>query len=162
MKVAETEKHRWWLIFPTAITVMILNVGIHVLFMVVYSYVLNPGHTAEYYQSVAQATAPYSSIVAGLPLMFFAGRWIGKRFRHDRSVIAALFVWLTYCLIDLSIIVASSALAALLPIFIVSFSTKLLAAYLGGRAAKPALQNSSLKSLGVLLSAALWVTLFLL
>jgi hypothetical protein len=43
--------------------------------MVVYSYVINPGHEEKYYHDHIQVAAPYCSIVAGIPLMFLAGWW---------------------------------------------------------------------------------------
>lgn len=126
------EKNRWWLAIPFALGVMILNVLIHVLYMVVYGYVIDPGHDEAYYQAYAQLRAPYSSIVAGMPLMFLAGRWIGTKFPKGNSVKAALLVWLVYFLIDFAVVVAVGALAQIALLFVASFATKLVAAYLGG------------------------------
>lgn len=126
------EKNRWWLAIPFALGVMIVNVLISVLYVVVYSYVIDPGHDAEYYQAYAQVAAPYSSIVAGILLMFLAGRWIGGKFPQGNSVKAALLMWLVYFLIDLAIIVAAGALAQIAFLFTISFVTKLISAYLGG------------------------------
>lgn len=47
------EKNRWWLAVPFALGVMMLNVLIHVLYMVVYGYVIDPGHDEAYYQAYA-------------------------------------------------------------------------------------------------------------
>ena len=84
------EKNRWWLAIPFALGVMVVNVLISILYVVVYSYVIDPGHDPEYYQAYAQVAAPYSSIVAGILLMFLAGRWIGGKFPKGNSVKAAL------------------------------------------------------------------------
>lgn len=130
------DNNRWWLVIPTAVVVLIMNVAIHVLYMVVYSYLIDPGHDAAYYQAYAQVSAPYSSIVAGMPLMFFAGRWIGNRFSKGNSVKAAVLVWLVYFLIDISILILTGTLASVALLFAASFSTKLFAAYLGGRSAQ--------------------------
>lgn len=130
------EKNRWWLAIPFALGVMILNVLIHVLYMVGYGYLIDPGQDAAYYEAYATLSAPYSSIVAGIPLMFLAGRWIGIKFSKGNSVIAALSVWLLYFLIDLTIIVAVGALAQIAVLFTISFLTKLVAAYLGGLSAQ--------------------------
>jgi hypothetical protein len=130
------EKNRWWLAIPFALGVMILNVLIHVLFMVVYGYLIDPGHDEAYYQAYAQVSAPYSSIIAGMPLMFLAGRWIGKKFPKGNSVKAALFAWFVYFLIDFAIIAAVGALTQIALLFTISFATKLAAAYLGGRSAQ--------------------------
>ncbi|MEQ1605935.1 MAG: hypothetical protein ABL999_13810 [Pyrinomonadaceae bacterium] len=130
------EKNRWWLAIPFALGVMVVNVLISVLYVVVYSYAIDPGHDAGYYQAHAEFAAPYCSIVAGIPLMFLAGRWIGGKFPKGNSVKAALFVWLVYFILDFAIIAAAGALAQIAVLFIISFVTKLGAAFLGGLSAQ--------------------------
>lgn len=130
------DNNRWWLAIPFALGVMIVNVLVSVLYVAVYSYVIDPGHDDAYYQAHAQIAAPYCSIVAGIPLMFLAGRWIGGKFPKGNSVKAALLVWLVYFLIDFTIIVAAGALAQIAVLFIISFVTKLGAAFLGGMSAQ--------------------------
>jgi len=131
------KKTRWVLIIPAAIAVMIVNVVMHILYMVAYSYVINPGQDAAYYQAHAQVSAPYSSIVFGMPLMFLACRWIGRKFAARFVIIAALLVWLVYFLIDLTVLLLAGALSSgLALLFIISFATKFGAAYLGGLAAR--------------------------
>lgn len=130
------EKNRWWLAIPFAFGVLVLNVLIHVLYMVVYSYMIDPGHDQAYYEAYAELSGPYSSIVAGMPLMFLAGRWIGTKFPKGNSVKAALLVWLVYFLIDLAIVALVGALAQIALLFVASFATKFAAAYLGGLSAQ--------------------------
>ena len=131
------KKNRWVWIIPAAIAVMIINVAIHVLYMVAYSYVINPGHEVAYYQAHAQVSAPYSSIVVGMPLMFLACRWIGRKFAARFVITAALLVWLVYFLVDLTVVLfAAEPSSRLLLLFIISFVTKFAAAYLGGLAAR--------------------------
>lgn len=130
------EKNRWLLILPTAIAVLILNVLIHVLYMVIYGYLIAPGHDNSFYEEHAQFSAPYSSIIVGMPLMFFAGRWIGRKFPARNSVKAALLVWFVYFLIDISVIVAAGALTSIALLFSISFVTKLGAAWIGGLVAR--------------------------
>ncbi len=130
------EKNRWWLAIPFALGVMVVNVLISILYVVVYSFWVDPGHDQAYYEAHAQVAAPYSSIIAGIPLMFLAGRWIGGKFPKGNSVKAALLVWLVYFLIDFAVIAAAGALAQIAVLFIISFTTKLVAAYLGGRSAQ--------------------------
>ncbi len=115
---------------------MVVNVAIHILYMVTYSYVINPGRDEAYYQAHAMASAPYSSIVAGMPLMFFACRWIGRKFEARLSLTAALLVWLVYFLIDITVIIFAGELFRMALLFTISFATKLAAAYLGGLAAR--------------------------
>src|SRR5688500_12123541 len=91
-----------WLI-AIALLVMITNIAISILYMVVYSYVIDPGHDPQYYNDHIQVAAPYCSIVAGIPLMFLAGFWVAGGWQRTGSVKAALLVWLAYSVIDLAI-----------------------------------------------------------
>jgi len=131
-----TTKNRWLWIIPAALAVMVTNIAIHILYMVVYSYLINPGENAAYYKAHAELSAPYSSIVVGMPLMFIVSRWIGARFEARSCVTAALLVWLVYFLVDFSIVGFSGALGRVTILFAISFVTKLAAAYLGGLAAR--------------------------
>ena len=126
------QNYRWWPVIPIALGVMFVNILISVLFIVVYSYLIDPGHDEAYYQAYAQFSAPYSSIVAGIPLMFVAGRWISSKFPEGNGIKASLLVWLVYFVIDFAIIAAAGALVQIPLLFIISFTTKLVAAYLGG------------------------------
>ena len=53
-----------------ALLVMVVNVVMSILYMVVYAYLIDPGHPRAYYDEHAKVAAPYCSIVAGMPLMF--------------------------------------------------------------------------------------------
>lgn len=130
------DKNRWWLAIPFALGVMIVNVLISILYVIVYSYLIDPGHDEAYYQAHAQVAAPYSSILAGIPLMFLAGRWLGGKFPKGNSVKAALLMWLVYFILDFAIITAAGALAQIAVLFIISFVTKLGAAFIGGISAQ--------------------------
>jgi hypothetical protein len=130
------KKNGWVWIIPAAIAVMIINVAIHILYMVAYSYVINPGHDVAHYQAHARVSAPYSSIVIGMPLMFLACRWIGSKFAARFVITAALLVWLVYFLIDITVLMFAGELSRLALFFIISFVTKLAAAYFGGLAAR--------------------------
>ena len=113
-----------------ALGVMAANVAITVLYMVVYSYVIDVGHDQAYYEAHVQNAAPYCSIVAGIPLMFLVGRWVGG-WDATLAVQSALIIWLTYAVIDLAI-VASSGLTFRMGILVtISMLTKLIAVYFG-------------------------------
>ncbi len=142
MKEVSTTKNRWVWIIPAAIAVLIVNVAIHVLYMVAYSYVIDPGRDMEHYQAHAELSAPYSSIVVGMPLMFFAGRWIARKFGARWSLTAALLVWLVYFLIDITIIILVGEVSRMALLLTISFSTKFVAAYLGGLAARKQIVGS--------------------
>jgi hypothetical protein len=122
-----------------AILVMVLNVGISIMYMVVYGHLINPGHPKEFYAEHVKVAAPYCSIVAGIPLMFLAGLWIagwGGGSSGSLGVKAALVVWLSYALFDLGILLAAGGMTARLAVLVVvSLLTKLAAAYAGAMVA---------------------------
>lgn len=125
-----------WIV-GAALFIMFLNVVVSVLYIVFYSYLINPGHDERFYQEYAQAAAPYCSIVAGIPLFYFVCRWLGGKWEADFAVKSALLVWLVYALIDISVIAAASGVTAQLYVLAaISMATKFVSAYLGGLAAK--------------------------
>ena len=129
-------KNRWVWIIPAAIAVLVINVAIHILYMVAYYHHINPGQDTAHYHAHAKLSAPYSSIFVGMPLMFLVCRWIGKKFAARFSVTAALLVWLVYFLIDITVVVFAGEVSRLALLFVISFVTKFVAAYLGGLAAR--------------------------
>jgi hypothetical protein len=99
--------------------------------MVVYSYLIDPGHDQAYYEAHIQAAAPYSSIIAGIPLMFLAGWWVGGWWQGQFAVKGAVIIWLTYTAIDVAILVAAGTTLSVALLAAVSIATKLAAVYLG-------------------------------
>lgn len=116
-----------------AILVLVANVALSVLYMVVYSYIIDPGHDPQYYNDHIQVAGPYCSIIAGIPLMFLAGWWVAGWWQRALGVRAAWIVWLAYTVIDLAILLAAGMSLGLGLLFVVSFSTKLAAAHFGAR-----------------------------
>lgn len=110
-----------------ALGVMAANIAISILYMVVYSHVLDPGHDKAYYEAHVKIAAPYCSIVAGIPLMFLVGWWVGMR--------PAIVVWLVYALVDLAVLVGSGLTMRMGALVAVSLLTKLASAWLGALAA---------------------------
>jgi hypothetical protein len=118
--------------------VMAVNVAITVLYMVVYGHVIDPGHDKAYYDAHVRMAAPYCSIVAGLPLMFFVAWWAGGFWGARLAVQSALIIWATYAVIDLVSLAAGLSLRMSVMVA-VSIMTKLAASYggalvAGGRA----------------------------
>lgn len=122
-----------------AILVLVANVAVSFLYMVVYSYLIDPGHDPRYYNDHIQLAGPYCSIIAGIPLMFMAGWWVAGWWQRTPGVKAALIVWLAYTAIDLAVLVAVGMTARVAVLFVVSFATKLAAGYFGAirRIGKP-------------------------
>ena len=106
-----------------ALAVMAVNIAISILYTVVYSHAIDPGHDKAYYEAHIKTAAPYCSIVTGIPLMFLVGWKLG--------VPSALIVWLTYAVIDLAIVAASGLTLRIGVLVGVSLLTKLVSAWLG-------------------------------
>jgi hypothetical protein len=119
-----------WLV-GVAVLVLVVNVAVSVLYMVVYGHLIDTGHEEQYYQDHIKVAAPYCSIVAGIPLMFFAGWWVGGWWEGEFAVKAALVVWLAYALIDIGVLLAAGVTARIAILSAVSLLTKLAAVYLG-------------------------------
>ena len=109
-----------------ALGVMAVSVAISILYMVVYSYVIDPGHEKAYYDAHAQIAAPYCGVVAGIPLMFLVGWWVG--------LWPAIVVWLVCTLADLAALAAWGPTLRGGAFVAVSLLTKLASAYLGALA----------------------------
>lgn len=114
-----------------ALLVLITNVAASVLYMVLYGHVIDPGHDPAYYQDHIQFAAPYCSIGAGIPIMFFAGWWVAGWWRQVLNYRGAILVWLAYTIVDLSILLIAGLSLGVGLLFMVSFATKLAAVYWG-------------------------------
>jgi hypothetical protein len=128
------------LLVGVALLVLVANVAASVLYMVIYSYVIAPGHEPGYYNDHIQVAGPYCSIVAGIPLMFLVGWWVAGWWRRALGVRAAWTVWLAYTVIDLAILLAAGISLGVGLLFMISFATKLGAVLWGAkvRMARPA------------------------
>ena len=114
-----------------AVGVMAANVALTFLYMVVYSYVIDRGHDQAYYEAHVKVAAPYCSIVAGIPLMFFVGWWVSGFWDARLAVQSALVIGLAYGVIDLAILIAAGLTLRIGVVFAVAFLTKLAAVYCG-------------------------------
>ena len=112
-----------------ALAVMAANIIVSILYMVVYSHAIDPGHDKAYYEAHVQVAAPYCSIVAGIPLMFLVGWWVGMK--------PALVVWLVYAVIDLAVFSMTGPTLRMGALVAVSLITKLASAWFGALAAGP-------------------------
>ena len=125
----------WIWISGFALLLMAVNVGISILYMIVYGHLINPGQPESYYQNHVQIAAPYSSIVAGIPLFYLAGRFLTPRWPLSLRVQAASGIAVVYAVIDIAVLTATGFQARLLLLVVISIATKVIAAYLGGKAA---------------------------
>lgn len=114
---------------------MAANVAVTYLYMVVYSYVIDPGHDNAYYEAHVQVAAPYCSLAAGMPIMFFTAMWVGG-WDVALAISSALIMWLAYVVIDLAILMAVGMTRRIAVVFAVAALTKLVAAYGGALVAR--------------------------
>ena len=81
------------------------------------------------YEQHAQASGPWVSIIAGFPIFYSASRWVA------RSLPTALAMFGVFLALDvlLLLLMGGQPAIAVLGLFGLSYATKLLACYLGGR-----------------------------
>ncbi len=126
------QSSRLWVALPTAILAGVVNVFLFFLFMVLYGYVIDPGHEESYYQDFADRFGPFASIIGGIPVFFLTGVLL-RRFLGERALKVAIAAYCIHVGIYLAILIAAGQFAAYLPHIIVSAATKLGAIYLGAR-----------------------------
>lgn len=131
---AEGDHIRWGWVALTVVGLEIALIISAVAWVTIYSYLINPGHDLPYYQNHAQFASPIVSVVVGIPLLFFACRWAGRK-AGTRAVAMSLWVWFILFIIDVLLILLGGPTAYLGAMVTISQTTKLLAAYFGGRAA---------------------------
>jgi hypothetical protein len=97
--------------------------------VVIYSYVINPGQPMAMYEAHAQASGPWVSILAGAPIFYAASRWIA------RSQPTALALFAIFLAVDGALLVGMIESWTDVPFVLVGLSclTKLGACALGGR-----------------------------
>lgn len=125
-----------------ALTVVLLEIALVMsafAWVAIYSYLINPGHDSSYYQKYAEFASPIVSVVVGIPYLFFAGRWVGRK-AGTRAIAAGLWVWSILLIIDVLLISVSVILAGGLSAYgvsmvAISHLTKFLSAYFGGKSA---------------------------
>lgn len=120
-----------------ALTVVGLEIALvlsAVAWVAIYSYLIDPGHDQAYYENHAQFASPIVSIVVGMPYLFFACRWVGRK-AGTRAVTMCLWVWYILFIIDVLLLSLGGATAYVWAMMAISHVTKLLAAYFGGKTA---------------------------
>ena len=109
----------------------------------IYSHLIHPGEAVTFYREYANTASPFVALILGFPVFYMTCRWIGSR-APSQALPTAIAVFGAYCLIELPIVL-SAANAALPAWFLaISFPTKFLGCYMGGKyamreeAARPA------------------------
>lgn len=120
---------RWGAAVGGALLAEVAQVIASVLWVAFYSYLLNPGQPMTVYEQHAQVSGPWVSIIAGFPIFYAASRWIA------RSLPTALALFGVFLALDvlLTVLMGGWSAIAVLLLTGLSYATKLLACYLGGR-----------------------------
>ena len=125
-----------------ALTVVMLEIALVLsafAWVAIYSYLINPGHDLPYYQKHAEFASPIVSVAVGIPYMFFACRWVGRK-AGTRAIATCLSVWFILFIIDVLLILVTVISVGGLDAYgaamvAISHVTKMLSAYFGGKAA---------------------------
>ncbi len=133
----------WGWVIGTAIGLEVAMVLSAFAWVAIYSYLIHPGEEPAYYQNYAQFASPVVSVVLGMPYWFFVCRWAGQK-AGTHAVAMSVWAWFFLFLIDLPLNFLVERQAYNWLMVAIAHSTKLLAAYLGGRAA---LKRYALKKL---------------
>lgn len=100
-----------------------------------YAYFVHPGETQAFYESYAQVSGPWVSIIAGTPIFYLVCRWIGSK-APARAQATAMALFGLFAVVEFAILIAAGPLSPRILGFVAaSFLLKLLACYLGGRSA---------------------------
>lgn len=129
VSLATAQGIRWDVAVGGALLAEIAQIIAAILWVAVYSYVMNPGQPMAVYEQYAQASGPWVSIIAGFPIFYYASRWLAK------SVVTGLALFGIFMTLDLILLFAmgdGQAARAILWLIVLSYATKLIACYLGG------------------------------
>ncbi|MEO1655595.1 MAG: hypothetical protein AAFU64_18780, partial [Bacteroidota bacterium] len=101
----------------------------------IYSSYIHPGEDNAFYQQHAEKTAPYVAIIFGIVFFFLVARYLAKGKGHQ-SLKIGLILPLIYIATDLLMLIFLNVdWKNDYGIFLTSYISKILASYLGARAA---------------------------
>ncbi|NER14628.1 hypothetical protein GWK08_14325 [Leptobacterium flavescens] len=129
--MGKSNKIPWLKITGWAILIHALLIVTSILEVFIFSTLIKPNRDEVFYEQHAKVTAPYIAIIAGFVLIFLVARSLTRKLEKNK-VLTGLLLALTYILIDVVLLfMASVNWSEHYGVFIISFLTKLLAAYLG-------------------------------
>ncbi len=117
-----------------ALLALALGVVFVIIWVTIYSEILDPGRGDAFYQAYAMRIAPVIGIASGIPLLFIGG-WLAARKRESLpGWQTGAAVGIAYAVIDLPLIAALAGGAIPWGYVALSYGTKIAAAAAGGRA----------------------------
>jgi hypothetical protein len=103
------KQNKFWLkLTGAALLLHVALIFLSIIEVVIYSYLVDPGHEEVYYSRHATRSGPWISMVFGSVFMFLIVRRYLKRYSH-RNVAYALGLPVLYTVIDLLIVIAAGA-----------------------------------------------------
>lgn len=126
---------RWGAALGGMLLAEVAQIAATVAWVALYSYLVHPGETPDYYERHAQVAGPWVSLLAGTPIFYLVCRWIGSRV-PSRAWPTAMALFVLFVLVDGALVLAAGTPSPRILGFVVtSYLLKLLACHLGGRSA---------------------------
>jgi len=123
----------WLKIVGWAMLIHVILIALSILEVAVYAMLINPGQEEIYYEAHAEISAPYISIFFGIPLFNFVARLLAKN-KPGKELAIGLGLPNAYIVMDIIMLLAAEVnLAEHYVVLAVSFTSKILASYVGAR-----------------------------
>ena len=121
---------RWGWIIGLSILVRIVFIGLTFPYMVVYSYLFNPGHDAEFYRNYFFENRAWISTGLGIPVFILIGYWFTRKvgFRANEHNI---WLWVCYTFGDIPIELFGGNLEDFWRLLMIAHVSKLASLYFG-------------------------------
>lgn len=138
MNVNELRGPRWWAAAASSLLAHLVLVICAVVWVAIYSHIINPNQAMSVYHAHAQQSGPVVSLLVGIPLFFGLAKWLGTP-QPTRAVKTAIALSMIYFLTDFLILLLVGVGDIPWASVVLSYITKLGAAYWSGwRVAKKA------------------------
>ena len=123
----------WLKIIGWALLIHIILIALSFIEVFVYSLLFNPGQEEQVYEAHAQLSAPYISIIFGMPVFYFVAMFLAKKISL-KSMQIAFGLPLIYILFDLTMLIPYEVdWEKHIWVFLISFGTKILCSYFGAK-----------------------------
>lgn len=96
---------RWGAALGGMVVGQLAQIAATFVWVALYSYLIHPGETADFYQRHAQVAGPWVSVLAGTPIFYLVCRWIGSRV-PSRAWPTAMALFGLLVLVDLALILS--------------------------------------------------------
>lgn len=134
----------WGFALVGALAAEVVMIAASILWVAIYSYLIHPGETSAVYAHYAMISAPWVSILTGIPAFYLISRRAGAKAEArspGRAWPTAMGLFAIYLLIDLPFAIFGSN-PSMAPWFLpVNYLAKFLACHFGGASSKTLAAN---------------------